>query len=106
MCVKRDSVREIEERLGAALRQWRIDQGYSQVELAERADLSRAAVHRLENGSGVSLGTFVGVLQALDQVDALDVFEPRTEPSPLEVLAQERKAARAAARGPARVKRT
>jgi len=106
MYVKRDSVRVIEERLGATLRQWRIDQGYSQVELAERAGLSRAAVHRLESGSGVSTGTLIAVLQALDQVDALDAFTPRTEPSPLEVLAQERKAARTAGRGPARVRRS
>ncbi|WP_244929399.1 helix-turn-helix transcriptional regulator [Nocardioides sp. W7] len=99
-------MREVEERLGAALRQWRIDQGYSQLELAERAGLSRAAVHRLESGSGVSMGTLVAVLQALDQVDALEVFTPRTELSPLEVLEQERKAAKAARRGPARVKRS
>lgn len=105
MLMKRDSITDVERRIGAAVRQWRIDQGYSQVELAERAGLSRAAIHRLETGAGTSMSTLIAALQALNALDALHVLTPRTEPSPLEVLAQHRAQAKQASRGPARVKR-
>ncbi len=86
---------EIETRLGAALRQWRVDAGYSQEELAERASLSRSAIQGLESGQGSRLATLIRILRALDRTDALDAFTPREGPSPIELLAQQRRAARA-----------
>lgn len=85
---------EIEARVGAAVRQWRIDAGYSQEELAERASLSRSAIQGLESGQGSRLETLVRVLRALDRSDALDAFTPREGPSPIELLAERRRAER------------
>ncbi len=87
---------EREERIGAAVRQWRIDAGLSQDELAERASLSRSAIQKLEAGRGSRLDTLIRVLRALGRADALDALTPRTGPSPIEQLAAQRRADRTA----------
>ena len=46
------SLDQWEQRIGDAIRQARINAGYSQVELAERANLSRSTVQALEQGVG------------------------------------------------------
>ncbi len=90
----------IELRLGTAVRQWRIDAGYSQEELAERASLSRSAVQSVETGQGTRLETLIRILGALDRTDALDAFTPREGPSPIELLAAQRRSERSARRAP------
>jgi transcriptional regulator with XRE-family HTH domain len=89
---------ETEVRVGAAIRQMRLDAGFDQVELATRANISRSAVQALEAGSGSRLRTLISVLRALDRLDALDSLTPAAGPSPLELLA----AARLKARTPQR----
>jgi len=91
---------EVEERIGAALRQWRIDAGLSQDELADRASLSRSAIQAIETGRGSRLETLIRVLRALGREDVLDALTPRTGPSPLEQLAAQRRAGRGATRAP------
>ena len=91
---------EWEQQVGNAVRQLRIAQGYDQIELAERANLSRSALQSLERGSGSRLHTLLAVLRALDRPDAFDSIMPDTEPSPLEVLARTQRQAR-----PQRVRR-
>ncbi len=91
---------EIEERIGAAVRQWRIDAGLSQDELAERASLSRTAIKRLEAGLGTRLESLIRALLALGRIDALDALTPRTGPSPIEQLVAQRRAGRSATRAP------
>lgn len=90
--------------IGRAVRQWRIDAGRSQAELAERAGLSRSAVQGLERGTGSRLDTLVRVLRALGREDALDALAPAEGPSPLELLAARRRAERGATDAP-RVRR-
>jgi len=87
-------VEDIEARIGAAVRQWRIDAGLSQDDLAERASLSRSAIQGIETGRGSRVETLIRVLRALDRTDVLDPISPRTSPSPLEQLAAARRAAR------------
>jgi transcriptional regulator with XRE-family HTH domain len=91
---------EIEERIGSTIRQWRIDAGLSQDELAERASLSRSAIQGLEAGRGSRLATLIRALRCLDRSDALAALTPRQGPSPLERLAAERRATRTPARVP------
>jgi transcriptional regulator with XRE-family HTH domain len=91
---------EIERRIGTAVRQWRIDAGLSQDELAERASLSRSAIQSLETGKGSRIETLIRALKALDRVGALDSLAPRTGPSPIERLHEQRRAARGASRVP------
>lgn len=83
---------EWEKQIGDALRQIRIDAGYDQVELAERANLSRSTVQGLEQGTGTRLHTLLSVLRALDRLDAFDNLMPETGSTPLEVLADSRRA--------------
>jgi len=91
---------DVERRIGGAIRQWRIDAGLSQDELADRASLSRSAIQKLEGGHGSRLETLVRVLRALGRLDALDALAPRTGPSPIEQLTAERRTARTATRVP------
>lgn len=86
-----DAIAEIEARIGRALRDLRIDAGYSQDELAERTSLSRSAIQALESGAGSRLATLIRVLRALDRLDALDELTPRTGPTPMELLRAERR---------------
>ena len=85
---------DVEARIGRALRQLRIDAGYSQDELARRASLSRSAVQNLETGSGARLETLVRVLRALDALEMLDMLTPREGPSPIEQLRARQRAER------------
>ncbi len=91
---------DLEQRVGATLRQWRIDAGLSQDDLAARANLSRSAIQALEIGRGSRLETLIRALRALDRTDAFDALTPRTVPSPIEQLAAQRRAARTASRAP------
>ncbi len=81
-----------EQKVGHAIRQVRIDAGYNQMELAERANLSRSTVQALEQGDGTRLRTVVAVLRALNRLDVFDSIMPHTGPTPLELLAESRRA--------------
>ncbi len=66
--------------IGTQLAVWRRMQNLTAVQVAERANISRDTLRRLEHGDpAVSLGTVLGVaraLGALDRVvDALDPFQ-------------------------------
>ncbi|MEN9621492.1 MAG: hypothetical protein RL499_1685 [Actinomycetota bacterium] len=86
---------EWEQQVGAAIRRLRLDAELDQLELAVRANVSRSAVQALERGKGSRLRTLLAVLRALDRTDALDAIMPPDGPTPLEVLAQARRAAAA-----------
>jgi transcriptional regulator with XRE-family HTH domain len=89
---------EIEVRLGRGIRQMRLDAGFDQIELASRANVSRSAIQALENGSGRRLRTLISALRALDRLDVLETLMPTAGPSPLELLAESRRALRPAQR--------
>jgi len=66
--------------LGEHVRTWRKLQNLRMEDLAERANVSRGVVHRIESGNpGVSLGAVLEVLRCLGQlnvlVEALDPYE-------------------------------
>lgn len=66
--------------LGEHVRTWRKLQNLRMDDLAERANVSRGVVHRIESGNlGVSLGSLLEVLRCLGQLDvlveALDPYE-------------------------------
>jgi len=86
-----ESVDAVETRIGRAIRELRIDAGYSQDELADRTSLSRSAIQSLETGAGSRLATVIRVLRALDRLDVLDDLTPRIGPTPMELLQAERR---------------
>ncbi|MGE3620737.1 MAG: helix-turn-helix domain-containing protein [Acidimicrobiia bacterium] len=92
--------------LGRHLRARRIAAGLSQVELAERANVSIGALRHLEAGAGANVTTLVKVVVALGAEDWLERLAPPPEPfSPMDVLARQRAAQAEAAKGPPRVRR-
>jgi len=72
--------------LGANLRQVRLQQNLTQLQLAQKAGLSRSAISDLENGkTGTALLTIIQVLRALHQLHLLDNWNVSSEISPLQM---------------------
>ncbi|PQZ87312.1 transcriptional regulator [Arthrobacter sp. MYb227] len=61
------------ERIGVQLRDWRIILGLSQELVAERANISRSTLIKLEQGSGGKLETFLNVVKVLGISERLEV---------------------------------
>jgi transcriptional regulator with XRE-family HTH domain len=79
-----------EARLGRQLRELREQRGWSQTELARRANVDRTTIVRLEQGGGGSIGTLVRVVRALDREAWLDALvPPASTVSPLQVLREQ-----------------
>lgn len=95
---------ELEQGLGRSVRALRIGAELTQVELAERANVSVGALKHLESGSGATITTLVKVLRALDAADWLATLSPPATFDPMALLEQRRKEARAA-KAPMRVRR-
>lgn len=78
--VKRTSARieRAAAAIGTQLAAWRRMQNLTAVQVAERANISRDTLRRLEHGDpGVSLGTVLGVARALGTLDRLvDALDP------------------------------
>ena len=64
--------------IGSHLADWRRMQNLTAVQVAERADISRDTLRRLEHGDpGVSLGTVLGVARALGALDrVIEALDP------------------------------
>ncbi|MDQ0093448.1 helix-turn-helix domain-containing protein [Paeniglutamicibacter psychrophenolicus] len=60
------------ERLGVHLRDWRIILGLSQELVAERANISRSTLIKLEQGMGGKLENFLTVAKVLGVSDRID----------------------------------
>jgi transcriptional regulator with XRE-family HTH domain len=74
------SIVRAERQIAEHIATWRKLRGLTQTQLAERADVARTTIQRLEGGgSGVSLENLLRVLRALGLLDnlprALDPFE-------------------------------
>ncbi|WP_105103048.1 helix-turn-helix transcriptional regulator [Microbulbifer pacificus] len=74
----------IAEILGQRLKQARLNRDLTQLEVAERAGLSRKAVLNAEKGKA-QLEVLVAILQAVDLIDQLDNFLPPPPPSPIQL---------------------
>jgi transcriptional regulator with XRE-family HTH domain len=95
---------EWEGRLGTDARRLRLAQRLTQVELAERANVSLSAVKHLEWGRGSSLSTLIRVARALGRTEWLSSFAPpEAAISPIALL---RESQRQAPPGAQRVRRT
>lgn len=83
------SIAETLASFGEQVRQLRILEGMSQAELAERANLGVATVHRLESGRDSSFSTVIAIARVLDRLDWLAEFDPiGPGPTPMELLRQ------------------
>lgn len=81
------STADILASLGEQVRQVRIAEGLSQVELADRANLGIATVRRLEAGADTSVSTLIAVGRVLGRHDWFEAFDPvGAGPTPMQLL--------------------
>jgi putative transcriptional regulator len=71
--------------IGARISRQRLNQNITQMELAQRAGVTRIVVQRLENGYGCTLDSLVRILRSLDLIDQLDAFLPEPGISPIQL---------------------
>jgi hypothetical protein len=87
--------REIAQRLGNAMKAWRISpQGaaLSQVEAARKSGIGLTPLKRFEKTGAITLRNLVALLRALDLLDGLETLIPEPDaPGPLELLAAARR---------------
>jgi transcriptional regulator with XRE-family HTH domain len=87
---------EWEQRIGAEVRRLRVSRQLTQVDLAQRANVSISTIRYLEAGRGSSLATLIRVARVLERTSWLSSFAP-VEPSvsPLELLREQNRKASA-----------
>jgi|SRR5580693_4155389 transcriptional regulator with XRE-family HTH domain len=77
---------ELEQKLGARLRELRLLKNIDQRSLAVRAGVSLNALKHLESGKGARVNSLVKVLRALDRSDWLESLAPSVSISPMQML--------------------
>lgn len=92
--VKRTSD-EWERFLGEQIRTIRLRQNLTQIELAERAGISRSALAGLEKGKGANLRTLVSAIDVLGESTWLESLAPTVTISPLQIVDMGRQRQRA-----------
>ena len=81
-----------EAAVGAQIRDLRLRRHQRQRDLARDANVSVAALQRLEGGKGSTLATLIAVLRALDRETWLQQLAPPVSVSPMEALRERRRA--------------
>ncbi|HPH36588.1 MAG TPA: helix-turn-helix domain-containing protein [Sediminibacterium sp.] len=75
--------------LGDFVKATRLEQNKTQQQLADLAGVNRSTIVQIENGSGVTMLSFIQVLRALEQLDLLGSFQVKPIISPLLLAKQE-----------------
>jgi transcriptional regulator with XRE-family HTH domain len=79
------SNQDILKQLGRRLRQRRLSQNLTQVELAGQGGIDPGVLRKIEAGKGYTISAFIGVLRALGMLDNLDAAVPEPSASPIEM---------------------
>ena len=82
---------ELEQLLGARLRELRILRNLDQVSLAERSGVSLNALKHLESGKGARVNSLIKVLRGLERADWLETLAPTVSISPMQMLKRDRR---------------
>lgn len=85
------STEDWEGAVGAQVRDLRLRADLRQRDLARNANVSVAALQRMEAGKGSSLSTLIAVLRALDRESWLRQLAPPLAVSPMEALRERRR---------------
>src|SRR5947209_2401388 len=83
---KRETIQDLERRVGQGMRALRLDRNITQAELAAKSSVAFRAITNLENGKGSSLATLLRVLKALDATDGIERLVPQPMISPMAML--------------------
>lgn len=72
------SIPELVNLLGARFKDYRLRSGMTQKDVSEQSGISINTIHKFENGvtGNISLGTFLLLLKAIGQIDALEEVMP------------------------------
>lgn len=93
------SSQAIAAELGRRLNELRLAQDLTQAQLGEQAGVSRGTVVRLSEGGGVSLDSFIRVMQALGLTGHLAALLPDPSVRPVEEVRHGGRRQRASGRG-------
>ena len=96
----------IERDICKKLEQIRLLKNISQAKLAEAAGVSRRTISRMENGGGISLDTFIRIMQVLNLTDHLTAMLPNSDIRPVERVGRKGKGERKNASSPRTTKKT
>ncbi|MDO4511279.1 MAG: helix-turn-helix transcriptional regulator [Bacteroidales bacterium] len=90
------STPELVRLLGARFKEYRMRCNLTQKEVAVRSGIGMTTIHKFESGTAgnLSLSTFLLLLKAIDQIDALDKVLPELPESPYLMRKNEKKAQR------------
>lgn len=72
------SIPELVKLLGARFKDYRLRSQMTQKDVAEQSGITVNTIHKFENGTtgNMSLGTFLSLMKAIGQIDALDDMMP------------------------------
>ena len=89
------SIPELIKLLGTRFKDYRLRSNMTQREVSEQSGITITTIHKFENGasSNVSLGTFLLLLKAIGQIDALDELLPEL-PASAYLIKEEKKVQR------------
>ncbi len=78
------SVPELVRILGSRFREYRMRAGMTQKDVSEQSGITVTTIHKFETGiaSNISLGTFLLLLKAIEQIGAIDELLPELPESP------------------------
>jgi len=77
------------ELIGSFIKQQRLDQNKSQIQLAREAGISRSTLNEFEKGSRSNTLTFIQILRALDKLSILNSFREDKRISPIKLAEME-----------------
>lgn len=77
--------------LGNFIQKTRMNQNKTQQAVSEAAGINRSTLVSMEKGNGGTLLSFIQVLRALEQLQALEIFDVKPEISPLKLAESQRK---------------
>lgn len=80
------SNQDILKELGRHLRQRRLSQNLTQVQLAAQGGIDPGVLRKIEAGKGYTVSAFIGILRALRLLDALMDAIPEPPASPIQML--------------------
>lgn len=89
------SIPELIKLLGARFKDYRLRSNMTQKDVSEHSGITITTIHKFENGvsGNVSLGTFLLLLKAISQIDALDELLPKL-PASAYLIKEEKKVQR------------
>ena len=78
------SVPELVRLLGSRFREYRLRSNMTQKEVSEQSGITVTTIHKFESGiaTNLSLGTFLLLLTAIEQIDGIDGLLPELPESP------------------------